>query len=83
MITKDDLKHDMKLTNESDVFYYDSLHTIGYHAHEKNNGDVEFMKNTGKLIRFITVVEFLNEINKSYVSGSTADTYYEIERNGR
>lgn len=83
MITKDDLKHDMKLTNESDVFYYDSLHTTGYHAHEKNNGDVVFMKNTGKLIRFITVVEFLNEINKSYVSGSTADTYYEIERNGR
>lgn len=78
MITKDDLKHDMKLTNESDVFYYDSLHETGYHMHEKNNGYDVFMKNTGKLIRFITVVEFLNEINKSYVNGSTADTYYTI-----
>lgn len=78
MITKEDVKHDMKLTNELDVFYYDCLHATGYHAHEKINGDVVFMKNTGKLIRFITVVEFLNEINKSYVSGSTADTYYTI-----
>lgn len=78
MITIDDVKQDMKLTNESDFFYYDSLHAIGYHTHERNNGDVVFMKNTGKLIRFITVEEFLNEINKSYVSGSTADTYYLI-----
>lgn len=83
MITKDDVKQNMKLTNESDVFYYDSLHETGYHMHEKNNGDEVFMKNTGKLIRFITEKDFFNEINKSYVSGSTADTYYEIERNGR
>lgn len=78
MITKDDVKHDMKLTNESDVFYYDILHAKGYHMHEKNNGDDVFMKKTGKLIRFITEKEFFNEINKSYVSGSTADTYYEF-----
>lgn len=83
MITKDDVKHDMELTNEHDVFYYDSLHQTGYHMHEKNNGDDVFMKNTGKLIRIITEEEFFNEINKSYVSGSTADTYYEIERYGR
>lgn len=83
MITKDDVKKDMKQTNESDVFYYDSLHETGYHMHEKNNGDEVFMKNTGKLIRFLTEEEFFNEINKSYVSGSTAETYYEIERYGR
>lgn len=83
MITKDDVKKDMKLTNESDVFYYDSLHETGYHMHEKNNGDEVFMKNTGKAIRFLTEEEFFNEINKSYVSGSTVDTYYEIERYGR
>ena len=83
MITKDDVKHDMKLTNELDVFYYDSLHETGYHMHEKNNGGVVFMKSTGKLIKRITEEEFFNEINKSYVSGNTADTYYEIERYGR
>lgn len=83
MITKDDVKEDMKLTNEQDVFYYDSLHETGYHMHEKNNGNEVFMKNKGKQIRFLTEEEFFNEINKSYVSGSTADTYYEIERYGR
>lgn len=83
MITKDDLKHDMKLTNESDVFYYDSLLETGYHMHEKNNGEEIFMKNTGKQIRFISEEKFFNEINKNHVSGSTADTYYEIERYGR
>lgn len=83
MITIEDVKKDMNITNEQDAFYYDSLHEIGYHMHEKNNGDVIFMKNTGKLIKFITVEDFLKEINKSYVSGSTADTYYDIERYGR
>ena len=79
MITLEDIKSDMNICNETDVFYYDCDKEIGYHMHEHSNGRCIFMKHTGKQITPISEEDFMKAINRQTVSSIGAESYYEFK----
>ena len=78
-ITIQEIKEDMRINNDSDVFYYDGENKIGYHMHECSNGKCVFMMNTGKKISYISEEDFLEAVeNKCYCASIGPDSYYTI-----
>ena len=67
----------MRLTSDTDVFYYDALNEVGFHMHEESNGRCTFMKNTGRQITPISEEEFIKAVNEQcHLNGINADSYF-------
>ena len=79
-ISIQDIKDDMRLENETDVYYIDSLNDIAYHMHEQSNGDCVYMKNTGRQISPISEQEFIKAVNEKCQGSIGSDSYYSFRK---
>ena len=79
-ISIQDIKDDMRLENETDVYYIDSLNDIAYHMHEQSTGDCVYMKNTGRQISPISEQEFIKAVNEKCQGSIGSDSYYSFRK---
>ena len=79
-ISIQDIKYDMHVMSETDVYYIDSLNDVAYHMHEQSNGDCVYMKNTGRQISPISEQEFIKAVNEKCQGAIGSDSYYSFRK---
>ena len=72
-----DIKEDMLLTNDTDVFYTDGLNNVDYHLHLLGNGRPVFMKKEKNHIVAIDESEGIKAVNeKCHLCSIGEDSYF-------
>lgn len=77
MIEIQDIIKDAKTSNESNVYYWDSVNDNGYHIHIFNNDSFVCFKQARTMAKVITAEEFEHAVNfKCYLNSIGEESYY-------